>query len=183
MIISLARYRVITGDSTTSDALATARIEEATELLEDALDRELAEASRTESLFPTRDGRLWPRCTPITSAGGWTIDGETLIGPFGPGWPNDTGRVSVTYTGGFVERTANPTATNRLPSYVERDIAFAALALAPPTTSSVPAGAVSVRLGDAAVTFGPNGAPAPGVGQVRWSRRTLSWRYRVDRSA
>lgn len=185
MLITVARYRAITGDSTTVTSAVSALVEEAEGLLVEALERDLAEATRTELLEPTRDGYLWPSCTPITAATGWTINGNGLIGTFGPGWPDQTGRVSTTYTGGWVERTANPTATNRLPAYMERDIAFAAYALGHNTAAATPiypVGATSVRLGDAAVTFGPDGAPRPGTDVVTWSRRTLSWRNRTVRS-
>lgn len=183
MLITVATYRAITGDTATPATTVSALVEQAEELLADALDRPLDEASRTEKLLPTRDGWVWPRATPIMSvAGEWTIDGEGLWGAFGPGWPDLTGRVEVTSTGGWVERTAHPTATNRLPAVIERDLAVVVHQLATTDTADYPAGATSVRLGDAAVTFGADGAPRPGA-QVRWSRSTLAYRYRTARGA
>lgn len=179
-VITIARYRAITGDTASQAVAASAAIEAAEDLLADALGRELESAERTETLWPTRDGYVWPSCTPITAATGYTIDGDGLTGVLGPGWPDSTGSVEVTYTGGWVERTANPTAAHRLPSYIERDLAFAAQALLAPSPSTYPVGAVSVRLGDAAVTFGPDGAPRPGD-TVRWSRPTLRHRSRTTR--
>lgn len=182
MLVTVERYRAITGDDTTADETVTARLEEATEALEDILDRPLAAVERTEALFPTRDGRLWPRATPITVGDGYTIDGHALIGtaPWPTGsWSDEPGTVSVTYTGGFVERTGNPDATNRLPSYIERDLAHAAKALArTPSTTSIPAGATSASVGDVTVSFGQGGASGD-PDQLRgvWSRRTLAWRY------
>jgi hypothetical protein len=185
-LLTEARYRAITGDTTTLASAVAEAVAEATDLLIDALGREVASAVRTERLQPTRDGWVWPSVVPITVAEGYTIDGYGLIGPFGPAWPDETGRVSITYTGGWVERTANPSATNRLPAYIERDLAYAASALihaAPATASSTyPAGATSVRLGDAAVTFGPDGAPRAGTNVVTWSRRTLRHRNTTVRS-
>ncbi len=190
LLVTIERYQAITGNYDSDSPSISARIEEAQDMLEEALDRGLHAVERTERLVPTRDGWLWPRCVPITVATGYTIDGDGLRGPFGPAWPDETGRVTVTYTGGWVERTANPNATNRLPVYVERDIAFAAFALAAYEPSdhgqivphNFPAGATSVRLGDAAVTFGPDG-PARPEDQIRWSRRTLAWKHRTERGA
>lgn len=184
MLITIARYRSITGDQATAASAVSALIEDAEDLLEEALERGLASTERTEKLVPTRDGYLWPSCTPITVATGWTIDGHGLIGTFGPGWPDQTGRVEVTYTGGWVERTANAGEANALPAYIERDIAYAAHALGHTSAtdgSAYPAGATSVRLGDAAVTFGADGAPRRGSDVVTWSRRTLSWKSRTTR--
>jgi hypothetical protein len=181
-LVTIARYRAITGDTATDAVTASAAIELAEELLADVLDRELASVERTETLWPTRDGYVWPSCVPITVATGYTIDGDGLVGVLGPAWPDITGSVDVTYTGGWVERTANPTAPNRLPSYLERDLAFAARALVAPEVAQYPAGATSVSLGDASVSFGPDGAPAPGSG-VRWSRATLRHRSRTTRGA
>lgn len=183
MIVTIARYRAITGDTASSDTAVSARIEEATDMLIDDLGRELEEAERTESLQPTRDGYLWPSCVPITACTGYTIDGHGVWGTFGPAWPNLTGLVELTYTGGWVERSANPNADNRLPAYIERDLCFAAYELghAQPA-GSVPAGATSVRLGDASVTFGPDGPPRPGTAP-KWSRQTMRWRNVTQRAS
>lgn len=190
MLLTVERYRAITGDTTSTPSEVTARIELAEGELAEVLDRPLAHSARTETLTPTRDGRLWPRATPITVADGWTIDGISLIGP-GPlsapmTWPDQPTSIEVTYSGGWVERTANPAAANAVPACVERDLAVAAYVVGHPTalTSTIPAGATSVRLGDAAVTFGASGASGNVVGdQLRkaWSRRTLGYRYRVVR--
>lgn len=184
MLLTAARYQAITGDKATNQIAVTAAVELATERLEDALGRELASAERTESLWPDRGGWLWPTVTPITACADYTIDGNGLIGVFGPGWPDETGRVPVTYTGGWVERSANPSAANRLPTYIEDDLAWATWALLHPDTSATqyPAGATAVRLGDASVTFGPDGPPRPGTG-IKWSRRTLAHAARTIGSA
>jgi len=179
-LVTEDRYRAITGDQASDSVSVTAAIESAEDLLADELGRELASAERTETLWPTRDGYVWPSCVPITVATGYEIDGDGLTGVLGPGWPDSTGSVEVTYTGGWVERTANPTAAHRLPSYIERDLAFAAQSLLDPSPSAYPVGATSVRLGDAAVTFGSDGAPRRG-GDVHWSRATLRHRYRTTR--
>lgn len=183
MMLTEARYRAITGDTATNTVAITAAIELVVERLEDELHRELAEAERTEDMWPDRGGWLWPAHVPITACAEYVIDGHGLIGTFGPGWPDQTGKVSVTYTGGWVERSANPDATNRLPTYIEDDLAWNARTLLHPDTSATqyPQGATSVRLGDAAVTFGADGPPRPGS-VMQWSRKTLAHRHTVVRS-
>lgn len=185
-LLTVARYRAITGDVDTTEAAVTARVELAVDRLEDALDRPLESAELTETLTPTRDGKLWPRATPVTDPGDYTVDGLALkwatpgVDMFG------STTVDVTYTGGWVERSANPNATNRLPACIEEDLAWAAWALLHPDPgreSPVPTGARSVQLGDVGVTFGPNGAPPPNRSGITWSRRTLGYRYRVPRGS
>lgn len=181
MLITVASYQAITGDTATSAAAVTAKIERAEDLLGEALGRPdaIESAERTETMRVDRAGRLHPLAVPITVATGYTIDGNTLEA--GSPWPDQYGNVTVAYTGGWVERSANPSATNRLPAYIETDIAWAAYALLfppPPPTSILP-GATSVRLGDAAVNFGPDGPPRPGLTAIRWSRQTLKHRRRL----
>lgn len=195
MLVTLTTYRTITGDTSSSESAVAEAVARAEEELAEALDRPLDEGLRTERMDPTRDGWLWPRATPITEVtdpAGWTINGIGLEpGGYG-GWPCRTS-VDVTYMGGWVERTANPAATNRLPICIEEDLAWRARAILQGADADgidpadIPAGATSVRLGDASVTFGPAGAPGSAAGYERagrrWSRRTLSYRYRVTRSA
>jgi len=181
MLVTVLRYRAITGDQASSDEAVSARIEEAIELLEGELGRPLEQAERTERMYPTRDGLLWPQATPLVAAEGYTIDGHALNGTF-VWWVNDhvvTMAVDVTYTGGWVERTANPSSAFRLPVHIERDLAFAAQALGQtPTPLAVPAGASSVSLGDASVTFKDGYHPDPADAGVSWSAETLGYRYR-----
>lgn len=193
MLVTVATYRGITNDSDTLDDLVSARIEAATERLEELLDRPLAEAERDELMFPMRDGTLMPKATPITEGPtGWVVDGDRLIGGIIVGWPDPLNPLipgpTLTYTGGYVERTANPTATNRLPWCIVEDLCWHAWNAGQTTRQSaiaVPVGATSVRLGDAAVTFGPNGAPGASSAATKyaWSSSTLRYRYRPPRSA
>jgi len=185
-LVTIARYRAITGDATTSGSDVSARIEEAVDLLEDELDRPLTEAERTETMYPTRDGSLWPHAIPLVTCADYTIDGYRLYGSSAP-FPatdvlGDPTGVSVIYTGGWVERSANPTADNRLPVFIERDLAWAAYALGQTEPGrqalAVPPGASSVSLGDVSVSFA-NGrtASAPGEANIVWSPKTLRYRY------
>lgn len=175
MIVTVARYRAITGDSATADATVSAKLELAQEMLEDVLGRSLEHGTYTETLWPTRDGYVWPSVVPITGPGSYTLDGDGLVGVFGPAWPNLSGSVEVTYSGGWVEPSANPTAANRLPFCIETDLALAAQTLlSAGTASDFPAGAKSVTLGDASVTFETT-APRNALDAVKWSKATLRY--------
>lgn len=180
-LVTVARYRALTGDATGTDPEVSARIEDATDRLEERLDRPLRMISRAESMYPDQSSRLYPHAVPIMVADGYTIDGYSLIGTFPWPWIDIVGlQVApvITYTGGWVERTANPTAANRLPTFMEEDIAWAAYALGhPEPATAIPVGATSVSLGDASVSFGPGGAPAPNRSSIRWSRATLRYKY------
>lgn len=181
MLVTVTRYRAITGDADTYDVLVSARIEEATDLLEDRLERPLRQGVYTEAMYPDASGALHPRATPIIAAAGYTTDGYRLLSslPFtlpGSFIGGNLSTVLVPYTGGFVERSANPTDPARLPVCIERDLAYAVLAMSTPRTA-YPAGARSVALGDARIDFGANGAPD--VAAVSWSRQTLRYAYRA----
>lgn len=189
MLVTIDRYRAITGDVSTPAVDFVDGLADAVDRLEEKLDRKLASASRTETMHPTRDWSLWPHAVPITVApSGYTVDGNRIYGTDGLGypfsfttWPNLG--IDITYTGGWVERTANPTATNRLPSFIEADLAWAAYQILRPARAaaalSVPEGATNVSLGDASVGYGPRGAVAtsPAEAGVKWSQRTLGYRY------
>jgi hypothetical protein len=186
MLVTVDRYRAITGDQTTAASAVSALIEEATEELAEVLDRPLEHGTRTERLIATRDGRLWPRAIPITAATGWTIDGLALLGAQALDWPGgndawpftEAAGVDVEYSGGWTEAT--------VPKCIERDIAAAAKILGTPNAGGivVPAGANRVQVGDVSVAW-KDGAPSGGALSTAlsgvWSRRTLSYRYRVER--
>lgn len=174
-MITAVRYGEITGDTVTAASAVTARIEDAQELLEEYLDRPLESDEYTEELAPDRHGRLWPKATPITDGGDYTVDGLALhASPFGWSGFLDGNRVTVTYTGGWTAET--------LPACIERDLAWAAYRLLHPgavaSMSSLPGGASSVRLGDAAVTW--KAGSSAGAAQDTdgwWSLRTRGYRY------
>lgn len=185
-MISVERYRQITGDLDSNDPEVERCVTDAVELLQEYLGRELAEAERTEAMRPDRQGRLWPKVTPILIATGYTIDGLALVGssPFSPAvdFIDPTSSIEVTYTGGWVDQSVDgydTAATNQPPGCIVRDLALAAHRLAHPAvvSSDFPEGATSVRLGDAAVTFGPSGAGAVTSTDSWWSRRTRGYRY------
>jgi hypothetical protein len=159
-LVGVSRYREITRDFGTDSATVTARIEEATEMIEQRLDRPLELLERTEVLILESDSAwgylAYPRSTPIVSVPGNSVysryddvtlrsvppDGSPLFGT----WIGSLPLVAtVTWTGGFTSDT--------LPRRLERAIAELAHALE--VDDLVPAGALSVRSGDQAVTYAP----------------------------
>lgn len=190
-LVTVERYQAITGDTATPSPAVSARLEDATDLLEGELGgRLLRHATRTETMYVDRQGRVYPKALPITDGGAYTIDGATLRGPFPTAWPDlvsgPVDSLSITYSGGYVERTANPSAVNRLPVFVEADIAWQAYYLGHPEAATglvgVPAGALNVALGDAqvssSVTAGGIQRGATAVTAGVWSPQTLRLRRR-----
>ena len=188
-LVTVERYRVITGDTTTAASAASAAIEDATDLLAEALGRPraLKSAVRTETMHVGDNGQCVPLAVPVTVCADYQFDTAQLYGatpdsvPFRGFTSSELPRtVDVTYTGGWVERSANPSAANALPVPMERDIAWAAYGLLDPGVGAVtPAGATSVSVGDASVSFGAKGAPSRATAGVTWSRDTLRWKRRV----
>jgi hypothetical protein len=186
-LVTNERYVALTGDSDSSKNAITQALIDAQEMLEESLGRGLAEEERTErlpiyysSVFD--GGRVYPRCTPITTADDYTIvDSYTLSGAS----PSDTpffGTTDqygeITYTGGYIERTAvddeNPNPTNKLPAYVESDIIWAAYSLLHAAVmSQIPNGAKSVSVGDLSVTFNTE-AGSKASTSIVFSRKTAS---------
>jgi hypothetical protein len=184
-MITADRYRQITGDFTSADAEIDRCVTDAQELLEEYLDRPLARAERTEAMRPDSHGRTWPKATPFDTPDGYEVDGLAIVGaaPFGvlSSFIDPTSTVSITYTGGWADpREETPTGPD-LPTCIQRDLAWAAHRLAHPagvgSQVTTPAGATSVRLGDAAVTYGPSGAPAPQETNRWWSKQTKGYRW------
>lgn len=182
------RYRQITGEFTSTDAEVNRCIVDATQLLEEYLGRPLALAERTEEMRPDRRGSLWPKATPITVAASYTIDGHALRGtpPFSSAvWMLDPETsVEVTYTGGWADERDDAWVTGDepvLPYCIARDLAWAAHRLAHPagvqSATGFPAGASSVSLGDASVSFGATGPGAVQDTTGWWSRQTRGYRY------
>jgi hypothetical protein len=184
-LVTVLAYQSITGDDTSAGSAVEEWIDRSVAKLEDALDRKIESGERTERMYPTRDGSLWPHAIPITVApDGLRVDGNRLYGglfTFGTYDPVTGHSSEFTYTGGWVERSANPSAANRLPACIEEDIAIGAWVLGHPqplaVAAQIPAGATSVRLGDAAVSYGPGGAPGARARRIQWSAKTLGYRY------
>lgn len=175
-LVTVDRYRAITGDTTTAASAVSALVEEATEILEEHLGRPLESAERTEQMWPDRNGWFFPLAVPITDGGDFTVDGNALRGgswPL-PAWPESKDSVAITYTGGFVERSANPSASNRLPRQIERDLAWAAYALGnvDAILTGLPAGTTSASVGDISISFDRGSRSSADDLTIRWSRIT-----------
>ena len=184
MLVTIARYRDITGDNESASGVIEDALVDAQALLEDELQRPLEMDTRTERcrIMPeARGAAVYPKVTPLTSVTtGGTIVGHAVVGGF-PGGTFLTGPeeyASVTYVGGYdPEATDGPTL---LPRTLERAIAWAAKALCVPDEfANVPAGATSVTVGDVSLTWGAGGSPAQGT--VSFERRLVRrWKRRRD---
>lgn len=173
--VTVAAYRVHTGDMTTPGTYVTGALVEAEELLEDELRRDLASEERTESMRVQADGRVYPRAYPITVAEGYVIDGNSLVGAYPDNFPFigvfervDVPLATITYTGGFTPAT--------LPRTLAHAIYDLAKVLAQ-DAAPIPVGATSASVGDVAVGFakptaGQLDASVPGLtGRVARYRR------------
>lgn len=173
-VLGVERYRVITGDTTSAATAVEVAIADAQNLLADELRRGIENDERTERLKVDAAGRVYPSTTPITDPGDYTLVGDSALDGASPSGgpfltvPADT-YADVTYTGGWTDET--------VPACVERDLAWAAAAVVNPgAVSRIPAGSISVSLGDASVTFDrPRSVGEVGIG---WSLNTLRHRRR-----
>lgn len=155
-LVSVAQYRAYSGDSNTPDLKVQQLLIDAQRLVEEYLGRRLQSAQRTETLS-VQSGVVYPTVTPVTAAtlpmrsGGLAVDGYDYHF-YGDPFPYAGAQATVTYTGGFTSTT--------LPMHLVKGIVDTAKALtdADATTSELIAGATNVRLGDASVTFGNDGA-------------------------
>lgn len=167
-VVSVSRYRVVTLDSSSHDYEVTARLETAEALVSEWLRRPLSRSQRTERVQVYPDGRAYPLATPLVSAApeGTTVeDSATFLAVTPdavPGWfgdglddhdPYRRPLATIDYLGGWVGRDEAGSDSDKLPATIERYIALTACALAGSPDSGIPAGATSVTLGDASITF------------------------------
>lgn len=186
MLVSVDRYRLITGDSASAASAVSAAVEEATDLLSEELGWSIESAQRTESL-PVVDGRLYPAAVPITVVpDGFTVDGYSVLGSGAGSLPvflverSERGgqRTSLTYTGGWTDET--------LPASLRRAICWAAYTMVRPGDVAELirfAGASSVSLGDASVDYTVSG-PTKGVpagGTIRFGAKAMGWHLKHRR--
>lgn len=169
-LVSVEQYRRITHDTSSAEDDVTEQLDAAEELVAEYLRRpgRFVHGTYTDRLRLYRaenayDGAwvVYPVATPVTAATGLTVlNPRTIAGVSPDGGPFLEGLVgsgtqpyaTVTYSGGWTAET--------LPEAVRREIAKAARLGLDSITSTIPAGATSLRLGDAAVGFGPGGAGA-----------------------
>lgn len=181
-LVTLARYRTLTLDTTSSDGAVTGALLDAEEELSEWLRRPLVLAQRTERLQIssaasglTVNNRVYPSATPVVAAPvGMTVGGN---GQWIEDVSADSGQVfeptsfaTITYSGGFT--------TDTVPRIIERAIAFMAYYhLHPQNAMAVPVGATTVSQGDASVTF-KDGASAVDALDSSIRRRVRGYRRR-----
>jgi len=159
MLVTVARYRQLTSDTTTPDADLELALTDAQRLIEEHLRRPLESAQRTETL--RRYGmRIYPTATPVTVAEGFTISGGVALLDTSPVWNTwgggNVSEATVTYVGGYTADT--------LPVELAAAIAATAQDRVRGSQSAAPYGATSVALGDARVTYDrPAGGSAAGL--------------------
>lgn len=165
-LVTAARYRSVTLDTSSAEATVTAALERAEALVEEYLRRPLASTSRTETVRFAGDGRVYPAATPITAVtGGYVIvvGGQAISGapidaaPSFPSFGETTypATATITYTGGYD--------ASSLPETIAEVISWAAhRRLHTGALTSVPAGATAAAVGDVSVSFGPRGASSSG---------------------
>lgn len=118
--------------------------------LERALNRQLESGVRTETLTAYSDGVVYPSAVPVTNAGDLETDGRAI-------YTGQTGRVTVTYTGGFTPFEA--TTGTPLPADLALAIAYGIrtyLDTKGGSTSTAPTGVQSLTVGgEYSVTYQP----------------------------
>lgn len=167
-VVTIAQFRQQTKDVTTSDAGVASALQEAEEQVIDYLRRELEAVERTEIAIVTAPfGYVYPAVTPVlsvtTPSSTNIIDGQYITDP-GDNYPSSGGssfepwfvsdsyendgrftRTQIVYVGGWTSVT--------MPSTIRRAIIDLANVFKAAYTTFV-AGASSVSLGDASVSFG-----------------------------
>lgn len=189
-VVTIARYRDITGDETSASAVIEDALVDAQALLEEDLRRPLGTGTRTERcriFAEARGAAVYPAATPIASVSspsGTSIVGHAVLGgtPLtGPPYflTDPDGFATVTYVGGY-DPTAVAGDADYLPVTLQRAIAWAAKAIIDPDAfAPVPAGATSASVGDVSLTWGPGGSPAQG--EVTFSPSLVRrWRRRLE---
>ena len=176
-VVTIAQYRVATGDETTASATVQSRLDMAEEMLEDHLGRTFAYGTYTEYLRVWPLGLVYPAAVPVESVsatGNYTrYDSQAIIGaepeaePYvrwedvdglqlgeriGNDYEANFDRAYVTYTGGWTDAT--------IPTTLMLWISKLARAL-DPTVESRPPGANLVRVGDVQVSYDKNQISGP----------------------
>jgi hypothetical protein len=184
-LVDADAYGWYTGDHDTDESIVNQALDKATKLLEERLGRSLAYGSYTERLPVYQvagSATVFPSVTPLTQvltngrADGDQVTDVDIDARGGNGfavWATGLANryATVTYLAGFTP--------DSLPESIIRDICSCALRdLQEAAPSVIPIGATSVRVGDVAVSYGPEGAPASSAGGFEWSADTLRWRKR-----
>lgn len=171
-VVTIAVYRSVTGDETSASGTVQTWLDDTEQELEEYLDRPIASGEYTDRLRINNEGRgptVYPKATPISDGGDYLVAGHALVGvsPIsGLFDQSDPAYAEVTYTGGWSAST--------LPRCIRNDICWAVRHALRGEAARVPAGAVSVSMGDASVSFGAR----PADPDDRWSRQTRRYRRR-----
>lgn len=186
-LLSVPRYREITGDTDTATARAETACVDAQGLLEDFLGRPLEQATYTHRLILESDGNVYPFVTPVIStAAGYTVINSVVYGaipamvPFiGLGPTSVPYYVDLEYTAGFDPAETDSSVAGFLPRYIERDLAWAANALLhnAAQVAAMSPEAKSMTLGDASIAYADD-IPSPTLGGFDWSCETARWKRR-----
>lgn len=158
--VTVAGYRVRTGDSDTEASAVTGALVDAERLIEDELRRNIPLEERAEKMR-IRDhyGRMYPKAWPITLCTSNAIEGNRILLGGVPDLAQFTALIStqlplystVTYTGGFDADT--------LP-IILRDAVYDLARGLIGDPAPVPIGATSVSVGDVSVALAsPNSGP------------------------
>lgn len=171
MIVDWATYKIVTGDTFSSQADAEAALARAQRKAEEITERLFDKAERTETLPADDQGKVWPKAYPIASvsvpAAAVIADDGLSILAAGTTWMDalativptlriDRPRYLVTYIGGYDNTTPAPTGLQ------DAICELAHRYRNPADTTTLPAGARAV----AATGQSASGGRLGGSGQV-----------------
>lgn len=174
--LTIAGYRVRTGDDGSTDTAVSGALVESESLMEEELRRLLPSASRSETMILDDLGRVYPKAWPITACATNVIDGRAILGAVPDinqfvaligTWV--TPRATLTYTGGFTAATLPVTLAHAL-----YDLAQGVIA----DRSPMLVGATSVTVGDVSVGGLPAAADGIDAYVPGLSRRVRKYRNR-----
>ncbi len=170
-LVPLARYRFLSGDTTSSDQDVTDALVEAVELIEDYLRRKLANGLHTESLLPVR-GKVYPSCKPITAVAEFDVlEGAAISLGLQP----RAGTAAVVeYEGGW---TAQNIPRTILIAIVETAHELLSSAQSAGTAPAGTYGARNLSVGDVSVFYAEGGGVGVGSGGLpsRVRRSIKKW--------
>lgn len=165
--VTVAGYRLRTGDEDSAASSVSAALLEGESLLEEHLRRQLPLEERTGTFLIYPDGYVYPDAYPVVSAAGHTLDGSRAVGgatpdggPFVGVWePSTAARATVTWVGGFTAATFPVTLQQAIYDLARSDLSD--LPSAPAGTSaSVGDVSISGTVGDASAAID---AAVPGL--------------------
>lgn len=181
MIADWATYKLVTGDTFTDEATATAALTRAQQRAEELTGRTFDKSTYTETLPADDAGKVWPSAYPIESVSSPATavladDGQSISVAGNSTWwkglpvgmtPAERPRYAVTYVGGYDDTTKAPT------GLVDAICELAHRYRNPTDTTTLPAGARSV----AATGQSAMGGKLGGSGQLPPELRDAILKY------